>query len=70
MMIQSLTILGGGTSGLVSAIMIKKSFPHNEIINKDNEDIKPELIKAISPQFFNDKFRTSALISTCSILNS
>ena len=28
MMIQSLTVLGGGTSGLVSAIMIKKSFPH------------------------------------------
>lgn len=28
MMIQSLTILGGGTSGLVSAMIIKKSFPH------------------------------------------
>ena len=31
MMIQSLTILGGGTSGLVSAIMIKKSFPHIDL---------------------------------------
>ncbi len=31
---------------------------------------KTELIKAISPQFFNDKERTSALISLCSILNT
>ena len=30
---------------------------------------KAELIKAISPQFFNDKERTSALISLCSLLN-
>ena len=30
---------------------------------------KTELIKPISPLFFNDKERTSALISICSILN-
>ena len=30
--------------------LFKKSFPHNEIINKDNEDIKPELIKDIRYQ--------------------
>ena len=31
---------------------------------------KTELIKAISPNYFNDKERTSALISLCSLLNS
>ncbi len=30
---------------------------------------KTELIKPISPLYFNDKFRTSALISLCSLLN-
>ena len=30
---------------------------------------KTELIKPISPLFFNDKERTSALISICSLLN-
>ena len=31
---------------------------------------KTELIKPISPQYFNDKERTSALISICSLLNA
>ena len=31
--------------------------------------LKTELIKPISPQYFNDKERTSALISICSLLN-
>ena len=31
---------------------------------------KTELIKPISPLYFNDKKRTSALISLCSILNT
>ena len=31
---------------------------------------KTELIQAISPSYFNDKERTSALISLCSLLNS
>ena len=30
---------------------------------------KTELIKPISPLYFNDKERTSALISICSLLN-
>ena len=30
---------------------------------------KTELIKPVSPSYFNDKKRTSALISLCSILN-
>ena len=31
--------------------------------------LKTELIKPISPLYFNDKERTSALVSVCSILN-
>ena len=31
--------------------------------------LKTELIKPISPQYFNDRERTSALISICSLLN-
>ena len=42
--------------------------------NSKNENkigyFKTELIKPISPLYFNDKKRTSALISLCSILNS
>ncbi len=41
--------------------------------NSKNENkigyFKTELIKAISPIYFNDKERTSALISICSLLN-
>ena len=41
--------------------------------NSKNENklgyFKTELIQPISPQYFNDKERTSALISLCSILN-
>ena len=43
------------------------------IYNSKNENkagyFKTELIKAVSPSYFNDKKRTSALISLCSILN-
>ncbi len=43
------------------------------IYNSKNENklgyFKTELIKPISPLYFNDKKRTSALISLCSILN-
>ena len=42
--------------------------------NTKNENkigyFKTELVKAISPNYFNDKERTSALISLCSLLNS
>ena len=41
--------------------------------NSKNENrlgyFKTELIKPISPLYFNDKKRTSALLSACSILN-
>ena len=43
------------------------------IYNSKNENrmgyFKTELIKPISPLYFNDKERTSALISICSLLN-
>ena len=42
--------------------------------NSKNENklgyFKTELIKPISPLYFNDKERTAALISLCSILNT
>ena len=42
--------------------------------NSKNENkigyFKTELIKAVSPTYFDDKKRTSALISLCSLLNS
>ena len=44
------------------------------IYNSKNENkigyFKTELIKAVSPTYFDDKKRTSALISLCSLLNS
>ena len=45
------------------------------VLNNSKNDnkigyFKTELIKAISPNYFNDKERTSALISLCSLLNS
>ena len=43
------------------------------IYNSKNENkigyFKTELVKPISPLFFNDKKRTSAILSICSILN-
>ena len=43
------------------------------IYNSKNENrmgyFKTELIKPVSPLYFNDKQRTSALISICSLLN-
>ena len=43
------------------------------IYNSKNENkagyFKTELIKPVSPSYFNDKKRTSALLSLCSILN-
>tara|TARA_B100000945_G_scaffold189743_1_gene152411 strand:+ start:540 stop:1220 length:681 start_codon:yes stop_codon:yes gene_type:complete len=45
------------------------------VLNNSKNDnkigyFKTELIKAISPNYFNDKERTSALISLCSLLNT
>ena len=45
------------------------------VVNNSKNDVKigyfkTELIKPISPNYFNDKKRISALISVCSLLNS
>ena len=66
-------IVYGGTSRKIRNFLqiSNKLFVINNSKNENKISyFKPELIKAISPQFFNDKFRTSALISTCSILSS
>ena len=70
----------GKVSGLVYGGNSRKIRNYLQISNKlivfnntKNENkigyFKTELIKPISPQYFNDKKRTSTLISICSILN-
>ena len=70
----------GKVSGLVYGGNSRKIRNYLQISNKlflahstKNENklgyFKTELVKPISPLFFNDKERTSALISICSILN-
>ena len=70
----------GKVSGLVYGGNSRKIRNYLQISNKlflahstKNENklgyFKTDLVKPISPLFFNDKERTSALISICSILN-
>ena len=70
----------GKVSGIVYGGTSRKIKNHLQLINKihvifnskTNNKIgyfKTELIKPISPLYFNDKERTSALISVCSLLN-
>ncbi len=70
----------GKVSGIVYGGNSRKIRNYLQISNKlyilnnsKNENkpgyLKTELIKPISPLFFNDKERTSALISICSIMN-
>ena len=71
----------GKVSGIVYGGNSRKVRNYLQISNKifvvhnsKNEDkigyFKTELIKAISPNYFDDKKRTAALISICSLLNS
>jgi len=65
-------VYGGNSRKIRNYLQIaNKLFVFNNSKN-DNKIgyFKTELIKAISPNYFNDKERTSALISLCSILNS
>ena len=48
---------------------IKVFFSHNSKNENKLGYFKTELIKPIAPLYFNDKQKTSALISLCSILN-
>ena len=70
----------GKVSGIVYGGNSRKIRNYLQISNKlfifhnsknDNKPgyFKTELVKAISPIYFNDKERTSALISLCSLLN-
>ena len=70
----------GKVSGIVYGGTSRKIKNHLQLINKihvifnskTNNKIgyfKTELVKPISPMYFNDKKRTSALTSLCSILN-
>ena len=71
----------GKVSGIVYGGSSRKIRNYLQISNKlivfnnsKNENkigyFKTELIKPISPNYFNDKKRTSAIISLCAILNS
>ncbi len=65
-------VYGGNSRKIRNYLQISnKLFVFNNSKN-DNKIgyFKTELIKAISPNYFSDKERTSALISICSLLNS
>ena len=65
-------VYGGNSRKIRNYLQVSnKLFVFNNSKN-DNKIgyFKTELIKAISPHYFNDKERTSALISLCSLLNS
>ena len=78
--INVFTFSKGKVSGIVYGGNSRKIRNYLQISNKlfifynsknDNKIgyFKTELIKAISPIYFNDKERTSALISLCSLLS-
>ena len=78
--INIFTAKNGKTDGIVYGGNSRKIRNYLQISNKlfvayssKNENrigyFKTELIKPISPLYFNDKERTSALISICSLLN-
>jgi len=65
-------IVYGGTSRKIKnylQISNKLFVSHNSKSENRIGYFKTELIKPISPMYFNDKQRTSALISICSLLN-
>ncbi len=65
-------VYGGNSRKIRNYLQLSnKLFVFNNTKNENKiAYFKTELVKAISPQFFNDKERTSALISLCSLLNS
>ena len=79
--INVFTLNKGKTAGIVYGGNSRKIRNYLQISNKlfvvnnSKNDVKigyfkTELIKPISPNYFNDKKRISALISLCSLLNS
>ena len=65
-------VYGGNSRKVRNYLQLSNKLFVSHISKNENKlgYFKTELIKAISPQFFNDKERTSALISLCSILNT
>ena len=65
-------VYGGNSRKIRNYLQISnKLFVFNNTKNENKLGyFKTELDKAISPIYFNDKKRTAALISTCSLLNS
>ena len=65
-------VYGGNSRKIRNYLQISNKLFVLNISKNDNKIgyFKTELIKAISPNYFNDKERTSALISLCSLLNS
>ena len=64
-------VYGGNSRKIRNYLQISnKLFILNNTKNENKLGyFKTELIKPISPNYFNDKERTSALISLCSLLN-
>ena len=65
-------VYGGNSRKIRNYLQISNKLLVFNNLKNDNKIgyFKTELIKAISPNYFNDKERTSALISLCSLLNS
>ena len=65
-------VYGGNSRKIKNYLQVSnKLFVFNNSKNDNRIGyFKTELIQAISPSYFNDKERTSALISLCSLLNS
>ena len=65
-------VYGGNSRKIRNYLQISnKLYVSNNIKNENKIGyLKTELIKPISPNYFNDKEKTSALISICSLMNS
>jgi len=65
-------VYGGNSRKIRNYLQVSNKLFISNNSKNDNKIgyFKTELIKPISPNYFNDKERTSALISLCSLLNS
>ena len=64
-------VYGGNSRKIRNYLQISNKLfvSHNSKSENKIGYLKTELIKPVSPLYFNDKERTSALISICSLLN-
>ncbi|MDC3104372.1 DNA repair protein RecO [Candidatus Pelagibacter bacterium] len=65
-------VYGGNSRKIRNYLQISNKLIVFNISKNENKTgyLKTELVKPISPSYFNDKKRTSAIISLCSLLNS